>query len=119
MHQKPKITYYSFGKIVVGEETYRKDIIILPDGHVEYPWWRRKGHGLAIDDLAVVLEANPSALVVGTGVFGVMSVPEHIAAFLAEKGIELVALPTKQAVREFNSRIDNDERVAGALHLTC
>ncbi|NIX02453.1 MAG: hypothetical protein GWN13_30295, partial [Phycisphaerae bacterium] len=67
-----EITSYSFGSITVGNETYRKDLIIFSD-HVFSPWWRKEGHSLEPNDLFEALRENPSLIIVGTGASGVMN----------------------------------------------
>ncbi|NIW42891.1 MAG: hypothetical protein GWN27_20845, partial [candidate division Zixibacteria bacterium] len=56
----------------MGNETYRKDLIIFSD-HVFSPWWRKEGHSLEPNDLFEALRENPSLIIVGTGASGVMN----------------------------------------------
>jgi hypothetical protein len=56
--------------------------------------------------------------VVGKGDTGHMQVDLGLAAFLKDKGIELVAVPTREACRIINS-LAGKRRLAAALHLTC
>ena len=114
-----RIDSYSFGKIVVDGETYTSDVIIH-SARVEDTWWRREGHRLQIDDLAAVFESGPNTLVVGTGYYGNMKVPESTLDHLRGKGIDVHVAQTVQAVDLFNELVsDADRKVAAALHLTC
>ncbi|RMG02102.1 MAG: hypothetical protein D6726_08240, partial [Nitrospirae bacterium] len=72
-----RIESYSFGRIVIGGNTYTKDVIVLPDG-VFSPWWRKEGHLLHMEDLAEVFPVNPAVLIIGTGYSGVMRVPDSV-----------------------------------------
>ncbi len=110
------IDSYSFGSISVGNKTYKKDVIIFPD-KVLSPWWRAEGHLLQMGDLEEVINARPSVLIVGTGASGIMKVPDQLIKALGEKGIEVMALRTPEAVAAFNDM--GDEKVIAALHLTC
>lgn len=114
-----RITLYDFGKIVVDGETHTRDVIIHP-GRVEGPWWRNEGHRLAVDDLARVWESRPNILVIGTGYYGNMVVPDETADHVLAEGVEILAAKTPDAVAAFN-RLDDDpeKRVVAALHLTC
>ena len=47
-----------------------------------------------------------------------MQVDQALAALLKDRGIDLVAVPTKEASRIFNS-LAGQRRLAAALHLTC
>ena len=111
------IDRYEFGCICVDGVEYRKDLILLPD-RVVPEWRRRHGHKLSRKDLGAVVEASPEVLVVGAGAYRAMRVPEATVAAMAERGIELVAMPTAEACDEFN-RIAPTKRTAAALHLTC
>jgi hypothetical protein len=113
----PQIESYRFGRIVIDGQTHHKDVIILPD-RVIGGWWRKEGHALHPDDLEAVFEAAPEVLIVGQGASGLMRVAQETRRALQAAGIELVALPTKEAVEMYNAT--REERiVAAALHLTC
>ena len=112
------IDEYAFGRMVVDGKTYRKDLILLPDG-VRSDWWREEGHSLGEADLADVFAAKPEVLVVGTGAHGVMGVPCATREALQEAGIQVIAEPTGEAVGRYNALAAGGMRVAGAFHLTC
>jgi hypothetical protein len=113
----PAIASFRFGRLVVDGTVYNRDLIILPD-RVLPDWWRAEGHTLGLDDLRPVVDARPEVLVVGSGVFGRMEVPETTSRALEAVGVELVVLRTDEACRRYN---DLRERrlVSAALHLTC
>lgn len=112
------ITGYRFGQIEVDGKVYRSDMIITADA-VRDNWRRREGHNLAIEDLAMVLEAEPQFLVVGNGYYGRMQVPQQTRDWLQGRGIRLEILPTSQAVDRFNDLQRHSASVVAALHLTC
>jgi hypothetical protein len=91
--------------------------IILPN-RVIGGWWCKEGHALHPEDLEAVLEAAPEVLVVGQGAYDRMRVTEETEKALQDAGIELIALPTGQAVEAYN-RLRDERAVAAALHLTC
>ncbi len=113
----PAIDHYRFGAIIVDGQRHTRDLIILPD-RVVAGWWRKEGHALQPDDLAVVFESAPEVLVVGTGAYGMMRVTEEARRALEEAGIRLVVAPTAKAVKTYNE-LRETVRVATALHLTC
>jgi hypothetical protein len=108
---------YEFGAIAIDGRTYRNDLLIWP-GHFKDDWWRLEGHLLQIPDVAEALAASPQVLVVGTGAYGNMVVDPELAAFLKDKGIDLMARPTREACQYINAEADK-RRLAIALHLTC
>jgi hypothetical protein len=112
-----RIDRYEFGAIVIDGRTYRHDLLIWPGG-MKADWWRREGHLLQLEDVTEALAANPEILVVGTGDPGHMQVDRGLAAHLRTKGIDLVALPTREAGRVINE-LSGKRRLAAALHLTC
>jgi hypothetical protein len=112
-----KINSYSFGTITINGDTYSKDLIIFPD-RVFSPWWRKEGHLLQVSDLEEVAVAGIPVLIVGTGFFGAMKVPEETISYLESKGIKVYAEKSKKAVGLFNE-LSKKSRVIGAFHLTC
>jgi hypothetical protein len=112
-----RIDSYRFGQIVIDGKKHHKDVIILP-GRVIGGWWRKEGHVLNPGDLEPVFEAAPEVLVVGQGASGLMQVTKETEWALRDAGIELIALPTRQAVETYN-RLRDERVAAAALHLTC
>ena len=115
----PHIDSYDFGRITIDGEAYGRDVIISPDG-VKRDWWRKEGHSLCPEDLGPVLEANPGVVIIGCGASGLLSVPEETRRWLADKGIDLIDLPTRAACERYNE-LSGEEgaRVVAGLHLTC
>ena len=111
---------YAFGRITIDGRSYTSDVIVLADG-VHDGWWRKEGHSLAIADLDTVAAAAPAVLVVGTGAYGRMVVPDATRRWLEEQGIEVRIAPTSEATALLNELLAAHPvgRVAGAFHLTC
>jgi len=113
-----QIESYRFGSIKISGRIYRKDVIIFPD-KVFSPWWRESGHSLSVNDMKEVIAYKPDTLIIGTGAYGVMSVPKSTLEVLEEKGIEVIILKTRDAVSAFNEVIEKERDVVACLHLTC
>jgi hypothetical protein len=111
-----RIEQYSFGSVVVEGERHSRDVIVLP-GRVVGDWWRRDGHSLVIDDLDQVLDELPERLIVGCGAHGRLHPHPSVLDALAERGVEVEAVPTDEAVRRYSE--SDPARTAAALHLTC
>ena len=111
-----RIESYSFGHIVVDGEEATNDVIVLPD-RVVHNWWRREGHSLVLDDLREVLDELPPHLVLGTGAYGRLHPDPAALERLRERGIEVEALPTAEAIERYEEL--NPAETAAALHLTC
>jgi hypothetical protein len=112
----PRIEEYRFGHVVVDGAEQTRDVIVLPD-RVLTNWRRGDGHRLGLGDLGHVIDELPERLIVGTGAYGRMRPEPEALRELGERGIEVEALPTDEAVRRY-SELD-PRRTAAALHLTC
>jgi len=112
-----RIARYSFGAVVIDDVTYTSDVIIYPD-RVDASWWRKEGHYLQKADLADIVAAKPELLIVGTGMHGIMQVPESTISYLAAHDIQVIVEKTGKAVAIFNQQ-PPARKVIAALHLTC
>ena len=108
----------SFGAMVIDGKRYGSDLIIYPDGRVEDAWRRKQGHRLYPQDITSLIKSNPQIIVAGTGISGQVRLDRNLAAYLADRGIELVADTTQSAAQRYNALAKN--RLVGAcFHLTC
>lgn len=112
----PKIEEYRFRHLVVDGEEQTRDVIVLSE-RVLTNWWRAEGHRLVLADLEDVLEELPERLVVGTGAYGQLRPDPEAIDQLRQRGVEVEALPTDEAVRRYGEL--DPRRAAAALHLTC
>ena len=108
----------SFGTIVIDGKTYTEDLIILPGGDILKPWWRKRGHGLTMDDLQALLDAAPEVIIAGTGVSGGVKPDENLESDLEKLAIEFIAARNEKAIKIFNELITS-RRVGAGFHLTC
>jgi hypothetical protein len=113
-----RITEYEFGRIAIADKTYTSDLIVAPDKVIE-SWWRKQGHNLQIEDLDDIVNAKPDMLIIGTGYYGRMQVPDETRHFLEQRGIKVLQAKTGEAVSEFNRLQNEYARIVAALHLTC
>jgi hypothetical protein len=111
------IDRYEFGLIVIDGQIFTNDVLIWPE-RIKSDWWRQESHFLQLDDVAEALAANPQVLVVGRGEPGKMQVAPALTAYLQDRGVELLAYPTREACRVIND-LSGKRRLAAALHLTC
>ena len=112
-----EIEDYQFGRMVINGKTYNRDLILLPD-RIQDNWWRKEGHCLNIEDIQAVLDAKPDVLVVGTGSYGIMKIPENIRQAVERAGIQMHSAKTGEAWQLYNN-IRTKQPCAGAFHLTC
>lgn len=112
------IELFSFGRMVVNGKTYSGDIIIYPDGRIKDSWWRKSGHRLDVADIADLIATKPKVIVIGTGVYGYMQPDLEVEQVLIDKGISMVAQPTKKAWQTYNE-LTNANRVGAGFHVGC
>jgi len=112
-----RIEDYSFGKITVDGKGYTADVIIYP-GRVDSSWRRREGHCLHRDDLSDVVNERPDSIIIGTGFYGALKVPQDLVRELVSKGAEVYVKRTAEAVSLFNN-LSLQKRTIACLHLTC
>ncbi len=109
---------YEFGRIVVGGKEYRSDVVVGEEVIVEN-WWRKEGHRVCVDDLGWIEKADAEVVVFGTGAYGRVKVDEDVVSFLKERGVQVLILPSKEAVEKFNELKRSGRKVVLAVHLTC
>jgi hypothetical protein len=117
-HRTMRIDTYRFGHVDIEGRGYDADVIIVPD-HVQAHRWRQGEQRLAREDLATVLAEQPEVLVVGTGYYGRMQVPEDTRDALRDAGIDVRVADTGSAVETFNRLQQDCARIVAALHVTC
>ncbi len=111
------IESYSFGNIKINGKSYTSDVIIYED-RVDGNWWRKEGHSLHPEDLKEMVKEKPEVIIIGTGAYGVMKIPEETVEWIESSGIEIMGKPTKEAVDLYNEIAGRKKTFAG-LHLTC
>ncbi len=112
------IDYYSFGKIVIDEKTWKNDLLLSWDG-LKKKWQRKKGHRVEIADLEDLLSKNPEILIIGKGKPGLMKTTENLRNHLKTNRINLVELSTSKAIIQYNLLVDEGKKVVAGFHLTC
>ncbi|MBW2568309.1 MAG: hypothetical protein JRE47_02840 [Deltaproteobacteria bacterium] len=96
------ITSCAFGVMVIEGKQYTSDLIIYPDGNIEDAWYRRKGHGLFLDDISKLIESKPEVIIAGTGVSGLMKPESGLDKLLLKKSVQFIAQPNRKAIKIYN-----------------
>ena len=112
------IESYYFGKIIIDSEEYHSDIIIYKNS-IDDKWWRKEGHNLCIDDIKEIIDEKPDTLIIGTGCYGLMKVPEELIEHIKSYGIkQVIVKKTGDASDEYN-KLCKKKNIVAAFHLTC
>ncbi len=112
------IENYRFGEIIIQGKRFTSDVKINLKKEVISPWWRRQGHVVELDDLEDLLKESPEVLILGQGDPGLMKASSTLKEFLKKKNIELIEMPTRLAIEEYN-KLKDRKRVVAGFHLTC
>ncbi|MHC1627392.1 MAG: Mth938-like domain-containing protein [Candidatus Nezhaarchaeales archaeon] len=110
------IDSYDFGEIVIDGKKYNRDVIIAPSGIKS--WWRVEGHKVCVKDLELIENEEFESLIIGTGYYGIVKVLDEVEEWAKRRGVELIALPTREACKLYNEK-SKEKKVVAALHLTC
>lgn len=112
------IDSYKMGSIVIDGSNYGRDVVVFP-GRVKTDWYRRKGHELATKDIVDILGEKPEIFVVGVGMEARLRILDETKSWLGERGIQLVAQKTDEAVFTYNKLLREGRKVVAALHINC
>lgn len=111
------IDNFDLGRITVRGIEYTSDVIIFAD-RVDGSWWRKEAHSLCIEDIESVVKDEPEVVIVGTGVNGLMRVPQQTRDFVSGMPARLIVERTDKACEMYN-QVCGNSKVVAALHLTC
>jgi len=112
------IENYSFGQMLINGKKYNSDLIIFKD-YIYDSWWRKEGHNLYIDDIKEIIDEKPDTLIIGTGYYGLMKVPEELIEHIKSSGIkQVIVKKTGDACNDYN-KLCKKKIIVAAFHLTC
>jgi len=112
-----KIDKYSFGKILINNKLYTKDLIILED-IIKDNWQRKSGHSLILNDIQLIIDYQPDMIFIGTGKLGALKVSNDIISQINNYGInDVIVGKSDTIVEKFNKC--KIAKKALAIHLTC
>ena len=115
-----KIESFSFGTIVVDGKKYHRDIILCPDGIVKQRKggiWRFGSHSFKKEEIEELKGAEIA--VIGLGTSSKARLSEAARDYAQESSLELLLLPSHEAVSKLNQLIDEGKRAAALFHITC
>lgn len=113
--KNPHIDLTFFGGIIVNHGIHLHDIYISPTGTIKS---RQRSHAITKEELALLAENNPQAIIIGTGQSGAASLTSDANLYLQQSQIEYFIGITPKAMREFNEAVKK-KRVAALFHVTC
>jgi hypothetical protein len=117
-----KISSFNFGFIVVDGKQYIHDVVILPDGTVkerEASKGRLGSHTISWREVVNIINGQPEVIIIGTGTSAMAKLTEDVGINIRRANLNLVVLPSYQAVERFNQLTGEGKRVAALIHITC
>lgn len=117
-----KVQETDFGSIKIDGKTYRKDIIITPDGEIKK---RKKklskeiygtSHKFSGDEAQYVFSPDMRKLIIGTGQYGKLTLTPEAEEYFNDKNVEVLLKPTPEAIKIYNK---TDGEKSGLFHITC
>lgn len=111
------IDNYTFGKFVIKGKEYDSNVVLL--GKTVQKARHLPSHELKIDDFIPLIDYKPEYLIIGTGAYGAVKVPQEIVDFIGKKGIKLIIQKTGEACQTYNALLEEGKKVAVFLHNTC
>jgi hypothetical protein len=117
-----KIDSFNFGFIVVDEKQYTYDVVILPDGTVKErtPGKGRLGsHTVTRGEIEALIKDQPDSILIGTGVDGMCRLARDAEFYMLEPNVNLTMLTSPQIVKKYNQHVEDGEKVAALIHVTC
>ena len=117
-----KLDELNFGSIVVESRKYRRDILIFADGMIK----KQKGgflmfgsHEVKKQELKELSQGQPEIIIVGTRANGAARVAPEVGNWAKGKNLNLLAQPSYDAVARVNELVEQKNKVAALIHITC
>ena len=101
--------------IRIGDDTFDRTIAMTLNAVVD-SWPDKSIDALIESDFAVLLEAKPEVVILGTGATNVFA-PRELVFAMARRGVGFEVMDTKAAARTFNVLAGEGRQVAAVLYL--
>ncbi|AAL81361.1 hypothetical protein PFDSM3638_06175 [Pyrococcus furiosus DSM 3638] len=117
-----KVEEVKFGLVKINGKEFRHDIVIYPSGRIE----RRKkeiskkkhgtSHKLDPEELKEYLNEDFEVLIVGTGIYGMLSLLPESRKLVENK--EVIERPTEEALKILEE-LWGKKKILAIIHVTC
>ena len=117
-----KVDSFSFGRIVIDGKKYGRDVLVFPDGTVsqrEGGFWKFGSHAIKREEIEELVKASPEVVVVGIGTRACASLASDAELCAKEAGVEVMGLPSREAVERLNRLVEEGKRASALIHITC
>ena len=76
-------------------------------------------HNIRREEIEKLAQAQPEAIIVGTGTNGKASLAPDVENWAKKKNLNLIVQPSYDAVAKLNELIEQGKKVAALIHITC
>ncbi len=108
----------SFGRVWFDNVEYDHDVWVGLDNKPRRRESVGSHHLLSREELEKYLSDDVEVVVFGTGQDGVARVSSDAEVLAREKGIQIISLPTPQAIEKYND-LCNQKKTIAVIHVTC
>ena len=119
--KSPRITNFSWGRLVVDDRTSFKDAKLFPGGSRKWDW-KETGTdhvpGIKPADVKELLDHGAKVVVLSKGIYNSLGVRPDTIEMLKKKGVYVHVFQTDEAIRLYNE-LRESEAVGGLFHTTC
>lgn len=77
------------------------------------------GHSIRKNEIEELAKTKPETVIVGTGTSGMAAVSGDAQAYAREAKLDLVVLPSSEAIGKLNQLVDEGRRAVALIHITC
>jgi len=118
----PHFDSIEWGTVVVDGRKYDYDVVITPKGELKPRTSKREkfgSHTFGRDELERLHKSGTEVIVVGTGTSDLASLSNEAKNFAKQKGVEVIELPSQEAINRYNELAKGKKKVGAMIHITC
>ncbi|MFW2368613.1 MAG: Mth938-like domain-containing protein [Desulforhopalus sp.] len=118
----PRILSFGWGRMDIEHLGPGKDFKLWPGGGRPWDWSEHgTGHsrGVQTGDVRELVDHGCEIVILTTGRFKRLKVPESIVELLREKGVAVTVADTKKGIEIYNRHVSQGDAVGGLFHSTC
>lgn len=111
------IDSYRFGEFVIKGKIYKSNVVLLGQEAKQARYL--PAHQLKLADFTELVNYKPEYIIIGTGAYGAVKVPQEIIDYIEKQGIKLIIEKTGDACQTYNALLKEGKKIAAFLHDTC
>lgn len=118
----PEMDWFKFGAIFIDGKKHKRDVLLFPDGIIQERrrgFWRLGSHSIKKEEVDELMGANPDTVIIGTGAYSRAKLASDALLALQEAKVEMIVLPSREAVQRLNEQVREGKRVSALIHITC